>query len=321
MTTTDTAVIVVTYGSPQLLADNLDAAVLAGVPAELVVVDNFCTAEDRAATAAIARERGWHFLPMDTNIGFGAGMNLGVAFARDLGCTVFVLLNPDARADAAALGALRQACLADPGALVGPRILRGDGTQWSAGNYLDTRSGRMVNAGVARAAADRVGVLPDRYEFWLTGACLALHVRLWDRIGGFDDRYFLYWEDLELSHRAVTAGGRLVIRPDIEVVHAVGATQNPADSGRRGSAKSEIYYYYNARNRLLFAASNLPTGQAIRWMLGTPRAGWQILLRGGRRQLLTDRSGLRATVRGSAAGLSLAAGLLARRSRRPKVRT
>ena len=92
-------------------------------------------------------------------------------------------------------------------------------------------------------------------------------------------------------------------------MHDEGGTQGE----RRGTAKSAIYYRYNCRNRLLFAAHNLPTRGQLRWLLRTPKASIEILLRGGRRQLVQSARPLLATLRGTLEGLGLLARAWARR--------
>ncbi|MBW3616054.1 MAG: hypothetical protein KY439_12225, partial [Actinobacteria bacterium] len=72
---------------------------------------------------------------------------------------------------------------------------------------------------------------------------------------------------------------------------------------RRGRAKSALYYRYNCRNRLRFAAQHLPRATILRWLMTTPAVSREILLRGGRRQLLSQPWLLMAAVRGSVAGL------------------
>ena len=143
-------------------------------------------------------------------------------------------------------------------------------------------------------------------EPWVPGTCLAVHEQLWERLGGFDDAYFLYWEDVDLSHRCLVAGGSVVTRGDLEVVHSVGGTQ--------GGAKSAVYYRYNCRNRLLFAARHLPSPLLLRWLARTPRYTRQVLLRGGRRQFVQQPSLVLAAVSGTAAGTTLAARELLARS-------
>jgi len=136
---------------------------------------------------------------------------------------------------------------------------------------------------------------------------MTLHADLRDRVGGFDEPYFLYWEDVDLSVRVERAGGRLVVRTDLEVVHDAGGTQGE----QHGRAKSDTYYSFNCRNRLLFATRHLDRGDLLRWIAATPAVSREILLRGGRRQLLHSPRPLLAAVRGSLAGTGLALRALA----------
>ena len=149
-------------------------------------------------------------------------------------------------------------------------------------------------------------------QTWLTGACLAASTAFWTELGGFADGYFLYWEDVDLSTRCVRAGGTLLLASEVTAVHEVGGTQTSADG--RGRAKSRVYYRYNTRNRLLYAARLLPTRQVCSWLVRTPVESTAILLRGGRRQLLSSPGVLWSAVSGSVAGIALALAELTRRA-------
>lgn len=258
-------VIVVNYASHELLAENLPA--LAGLDHRVVVVDNHSGAQEAAAVRRLAERHGWELVSPGANLGFGTGMNLGVARARELGSTEFLLLNPDVRADPGAVGELWRTVRESPLMLVSPRVLRPDGSVWFAGGRVLVDEGRTVTRG---ADASR----PDG---WLTGACLLVHADLWDACGGFDDDYFLYWEDVDLSWRCRAAGGTLLVRDDLTVVHSVGGTQ--------GDGKSATYYYYNCRNRLLFATKHLSGKDLIRWLRAAPAYARQVLSRGDRAAL------------------------------------
>ena len=150
-----------------------------------------------------------------------------------------------------------------------------------------------------------------------------LTAALWDRIDGFDPGYFLYWEDVDLSHRVRAAGGRLEVVADATAVHAEGGTQS-TDGRRRarspGGAEVVRYYYYNIRNRLLFAsrapARFRPARLAAR---ATLRVSWEILLQGGRRQFLRSAAPLVAGWRGVRDGRRLVREELRRRSEQPLV--
>lgn len=299
-------IVVVNYGSHRLLARNLcdlgDSGELAAGagPARVIVVDNFSDAAERGQADRLAREHGWDFVAMPDNRGFGAAVNAGAARAAAMGCDSLLVLNPDAVVTAEVAGALRQQVMREPMALVSPRIVDSAGAVVFQGTELLLADGQMRGLG-RRPAHPRPR---ERAELWLTGACMAVSLELFTRLGGYDESYFLYWEDVDLSYRAVRAGARLMVRDDLVAIHDEGGTHT--DSAAGGRAKSATYYRYNCRNRLLFAVRNLSRADRLRWMVRTPAASWEILTRGGRRQLLQSRQPLLATLAGSVAGLWLA---------------
>ncbi len=300
MTGTRFAVVVVNYGVSELIAENV--AGLAGTGAEVVVVDNFSGSAERAGVTGAAAAHGWDLVVLPGNRGFGAGMNAGLARARALGCSAAVLLNPDVRARPEVVTALVEQVTAEPMTLVSPRIRRPDGSAWFTGAEL------LLSTGVTRRARGAPGDVAP----WLPGTCLAVDLRLWDLVGGFDETYFLYWEDVDLSHRVVAAGGRLLVRDDLEVEHSVGGTQ--------GEGKSAAYIRYNCRNRMLFAVRHLPSRSIARWLLHAPGYGRAVALRGGRRRLVRHPGLLLAAVRGSGEGAALAVGALVRPGALPRAR-
>ncbi|MBO9553266.1 glycosyltransferase family 2 protein [Cellulomonas sp.] len=281
------ALVVVNHRSHALLEQNL-AATAHGLDARVVVVDNRSTDDERAAVRRVTDAHGWELVAAP-NDGFGAGVNRGVARARELGCDAFLVLNPDLELEPATARGLLGAARRDPLALVGPRILRPDGSVWFAGGALDVATGRT------RTRPDLVGPTPQ----WLTGACLALHDELWGRVGGFSDAYFMYWEDIDLSARVRSAGGRLVVEHALTAVHDVGGTQESAGTRR----KSDLYYRHNCRGRLVFAARNLDRPTVRAWALRSIGYARQVVLRGGRRQLLRSPGPIWAAARGTAEGL------------------
>jgi GT2 family glycosyltransferase len=304
-------VIVVNYRSSALVRTNLVAA----MPecARPVLVDNFSTSAERESVRALTGASGWELVEMADNPGFGEGVNQGVTRALELGCTSLLFLNPDAVIGPAVVESLRRACLEDPAALVAPRLVDLDGHVVFAGSTLDLVDGRT--RGLPKVLAH-----PDprsRPVVWLTAACLAMHRDLWLRLDGFASDYFMYWEDVDLNYRAHQLGARIVLRNDLTVVHDQGGTQGP----RRGRAKSALYYYYNCRNRMLFASRHLGRRDLLRWLVRTPKVSGEILLRGGRRQLLAQPGLAWSAARGAAAGGRLALrSLVLGSSRRTRVR-
>jgi GT2 family glycosyltransferase len=291
------AIVVVNFGSHHLLADGLARVAPPADVFRVVVVDNFCTAAEREAVGRLCAEHDWDLVPLDRNGGFGAGVNAGIRYALTAGADSVLLLNPDVDVTPGVLTALRTAVEREPMSLVTPHLVTPGGEVEFAGSMLDLSDGRLGRR--ARSA---------NVTAWLPATCLAAHRKLLERVGRFDEPYFLYWEDVDFSYRATLAGARLVVRDDLAVVHAGRGTQGP----QSGLAKSNLYYRYNCRNRLLFAARHLPRRELVRWMLRTPAASWQILLQGGRRQLLHSPRPLVATVAGTLAGLGIASRALIR---------
>lgn len=299
-----TAVLVVNYGSHALLREHLAAVVTAAPGVFAVVVDNWRSAAEREAVRALAAEHGWHLETPATNLGFGAGMNLAADRARALGAQQLLLLNPDVAITTQALGAMRRAAARRPKAMVSPTVVRPDGSVFFEGTDLYLRDGRMRSR--RRRPAPRPGRPRPAVRAWLSGACLLLDVRLWSACGGFDDDYFLYWEDVDLSHRVEAAGGELCVLPDVRVVHDEGSTSRAEQVSDR--ARSDTYYYYNIRNRLLYARKHLDLPHRLRWAALSPVVAGEILLQGGKRQFLRSLRPVRTAVRATTDGLLYLAG-------------
>ncbi len=297
------AVVVVNYGSADLVRENVLPLVERLDDALLVIVDNRTTDAERERVRGLAGHPSTrvHGVYPDANTGFGTGMNIGVAAARDLGAREFLLLNPDATIEPDQLAVLRGAVAADPLALVAPLILRPDGSTWFRGSDLYLADGRI------RSAARRAQHPGLAVEPWLTGACLLVTDDLWTRVGGFSDDYFLYWEDVDLSRKVVEAGGSLRVVEEAVAVHAEGGTQS-AGHASAGQAKSGTYYYHNVRNRLLYGARHLDAATLRRWRLLTPVVAYEVLLQGGRRQFAHPVAPVSAAVRGIVDGYRLSGG-------------
>jgi len=299
------AVVVVNYGSSRLLAENLTRVQDELPSAGVVVVDNFTRSAERDAVTRLAASRGWSTVLLDENLGFGAGVNAGAAEAWAHGAAEVLLLNPDASISSVAVEALRAAVADDRLAIAAPTIRRSDGRHWFDGCDLHLEDGSMLRT-------SRRGERPGAArEEWLTGACLLVTREAWEATGGFDESYFLYWEDVDFSHRVVRAGGHLHLVRGAVAIHDEGGTQGEAAAHRR--EKSPTYYYYNVRNRLLYASLHLDEDGMRRWLRTAPRAAWEIVLRGGRRQLLHPVRPLGGAVRGLADGRRLVRGALADR--------
>ncbi len=280
------ALVSVNFASSALLSTNLAGRAVGEVVDEVVVVDNPSSDEESRRVRDLCAANGWSLVELPRNQGFGAAVNAGIARARELGCTHALALNPDARIDPESVGRLLAASADDPAALIGPRILRSDGIVWFSGQVLDPRTGTTRRARDDELDGDRT---------WQTGACFLVTLDMWEKVGGFDDDYFMYWEDIDLSWRWRQAGGRLVLVDDATAIHDVGGTQ-------AGAGKSPLYVYCNCRNRLLFARKRLASRNGARWWPGAPAYAWSVATRGSRRVLARHPLLLWSAIRGTFSG-------------------
>jgi N-acetylglucosaminyl-diphospho-decaprenol L-rhamnosyltransferase len=280
-------IVVVNFGSCDLIAENLGGIDWPGQSQPtVVVVDNYSSVDERRAIERLAVERSWMLVRTAANLGFAAGMNRGVARAIELGCSHVLLLNPDVRIGPRAISRLFAFGVDHPNTLVSPRLDHPDGSTWFSVGQLDLRTG------LTRSRIDAKQEGPGR---WLTGACLVVDRDSWALLGGFDERFFLYWEDIDLSQRFLGLGGTLVVLDDVAAVHSVGGTQG-------AGGRSAVYAFYMCRNRLLFAVARLPMGYRLRWLLHAPRYAVRAVLPEGRRAALRRPALALAALRGTIVG-------------------
>lgn len=275
--TARSAIVVVSFGSAHLLERHLVPSAQ-GIDL-VVVVDCYRDDDERARVRDLAHRHGWVLVLPARNLGFGAGAGAGVAEAYRRGADVVLLLNPDASITPQARDLVLDAVRADPMTLVAPRVQRPDGGPWMSGVLsLDLRTGRM-----RPVAARRRHPAPPHTLPWVSGACVAVSRELWVRTGGLAGDYFLYWEDVDLCWAVAEAGGAVRVLPDAVAVHDEGGTHPDARVGR---ARSATYYYFVIRNRMVFARRRLPARAVRRWHLTAVPAARDVVLQGGRRQLL-----------------------------------
>jgi N-acetylglucosaminyl-diphospho-decaprenol L-rhamnosyltransferase len=229
--TADLAVVIVNYESGAALHRCLTGLKRQG-PGQVVVVDNGSTdgSLDRVRQDmpdVVVVEPG-------TNLGYGSAANRGVA-ATD--APYVLVANPDLEVALGALSILTAALEEDPRtAVVGPLIRTPQGNRYpSARRFpsLPDAAGHAVLGIVAprnrftrtyqRSDLDTAG--PGTREVdWVSGACFAVRRRAFDEVGGFDESYFMYAEEVDLCWRLHQRGWRVLYAPAAEVVHVQGVS-------------------------------------------------------------------------------------------------
>lgn len=227
-------IVTVSYGSDDVLPGFLETIPSAvDEPVATVVVDNLPGTGD---SAGIARRHGATYVALPENPGYGGAMNAGV---RALPASVewLLIVNPDIELGAGSITTLlaRGRSEVDAGS-VGPLVLNPDGTA-----YPSARAIPSLRTGIGHAMLEPVWpgnpwtrayrndtdeALVVRDAGWLSGSCVLVRRSVYESIGGFDEGYFMYFEDVDLGMRIGTAGYRNVYEPAASVIHAGGhATQ------------------------------------------------------------------------------------------------
>jgi GT2 family glycosyltransferase len=254
-------VVIVAYGSPLLLKSCLLAL---GDGFDVVIVDNSSSGE----VSAIAKRHSCRYIDPGTNLGFAAGINRALA---DLGPDHgdLLLLNPDARIGGDVVRRLQEELRApghDRVACVSPSLYGDGGTpgrvEWPFPSPL-------------RAWTEAVGfgfIGPQRG--FLIGAVLMLRGEAIASLGGFDERYFLYYEETDWQWRATRAGWSVMLCSELSGFHA-GAGTSP-DLDRRealfhGSAERYIRKWHGGFGWRVFQAGVL-VGAGARTVIGPNRA-------------------------------------------------
>ncbi len=249
--------VVVNWNSGPYLRGALDAlfACMPGRDWDVTVVDN--ASSDGSERSAEDRGPRCRLLRNARNRGFGAAVNQAAAATA---APYLLFVNPDCRIGPEAVATLLAALGSDNECgLAGPAVLDDDGVvQGSARGDPDMLTGLFGRSSALRrllpgaaparrnvrdaelAGAGRGGARVD----WVSGACMLARRSAFDAVGGFDERYFLYWEDADLCRRLRRAGWNVRYVPGARVRHAGGvSTRSAATAAARAFHESAFLYY------------------------------------------------------------------------------
>lgn len=233
MTAAGVSAVVVNYNACHHLLECVRSLRAEGV-ADVVVADNGST--DESAEALRLHDPDALWLPTGGNLGYGAGANRGAARATG---DLILICNADVVVEPGSVKALAHAMEGDGRlAIVGPRVEDRFGEI-----YPSPRT--FPDLGVAFGHAF-LGLIAPRNRFtrryrmldwdhgssgsvdWVSGACFLARREAWEDLGGFDEAFFMYVEDVDLCWRASRAGWRVGFEPGARVLHVQGASTDLA---------------------------------------------------------------------------------------------
>lgn len=244
----EVSIVIVSYECAALLDDclrSLDAQ-RGEVAMEVIVVDNASTDDTVGATR---RDHPWvEVEALSVNIGFARANNRAILRSRG---RAVLILNPDTVLPPGALRACLDRLwaesdigvlsprLVDPRGRLDRRCKRGFPTLWSSFCYftgLDRRlrGPRSTRYTVGTLPEDRAGDVES-----VSGAFMLMPRSVLDEVGAFDERYFMYAEDMDLCLRTIEHGYRVLYWPEVDVVH-IGGGSNVA--GKRPPEANAAFF-------------------------------------------------------------------------------
>lgn len=259
-------IVIVNYRTAGLTIDCLRSLLpeVAGLPHTRVVVTDNASGDDSVPTLqAAVLENGWgdwaSIQPLDKNGGFAYGNNAAIrtALASNDPPRYVLLLNPDTVVHPGALQTLVDFLDARPDVgMVGSRLEELDGTPHVSAFRFHSVLGELedgLRLGLATKILKRYSVwapVPDHAcpTDWVAGACLLVRREVFEKVGLLDERYFMYFEEVDFCLRARRAGWPCWYEPKARVVHLVGKSSGVTDV-EVAKKKRRPAYWFNSRRR------------------------------------------------------------------------
>jgi N-acetylglucosaminyl-diphospho-decaprenol L-rhamnosyltransferase len=279
----DLAVVIVNFNTGDWLARclaSIDAS-RGNVATDLVVIDN--DSDDESADAAEAA--GVRLIRNPTNRYLSPAWNQGAA---ETDAPLLLFLNPDTEWFHGTLADLVAVARAHPQAgIVGPMLRNPDGTVYPSGRRFPSLINAVGHAFVSPITRDNR--FTRRYEMdgwdrtterevdWVSGACMLFSRGAFDAVGGFDEGFPLYAEELDIATRLREEGWTVVFTPAVEVIHAVGVSTGGDRRPHRLVVmhSASLYRYYRLHRAAGWRRVTLP----LAWLALRVRAEVAWLIR------------------------------------------
>ncbi len=240
---------------------------------QILIVDN--ASSDGSSERILAEGFEVCILRLEKNLGFTGGNNVGLFHAQSLGVKYAFLLNNDTTLEPDALARLVEAAERNGDAgMLAPVMHYYDRPDevWFAGASLSLTRAEALHAAPSSLSGD-IGVdsqdsniIPQRKQDmdvypspWVSGCAMLVRMTAFGQVGGFDERFYLTWEDVDWCVRMHQQGWRVLVVPAARIYHK---------GGRSGSRLTGVHRYYAVRNSLLLASKHAGVGYvpALFWV-------------------------------------------------------
>jgi N-acetylglucosaminyl-diphospho-decaprenol L-rhamnosyltransferase len=261
----DLSVVVVNYNAGEYLARCVRSlyAGAGGIDLDVLVIDN--ASHDGSARAAKDAEPRIRLVENPTNRGLSAAWNQG---AEDTDAPWILFLNPDAEIWSGTLGTYVKVGEEHPDvAVLGPVVRNPDGTIYDSGRVVPSVAQAVGHAFLGPfAPANRFSRaykqadwdrLTEREVDWVSGSCMLVRRSAFDQVGRFDEGFWLYGEELDLTTRLRREGWKVLYTPEVEIVHE-GAVSTGRSRRTHLMHSASIYRYYRKHRAGGWRRATLP---------------------------------------------------------------
>ena len=229
------------------------------------------------------------------NLGFAAGNNVGIRAALEMGAEYVLILNNDTEVDSGLIRELVSMCEADHSIGIStPKMyfMNPPNVIWFAGSTVNLWTGTSNHIGCGEIDRGQFDAIAE--PGFATGCCFLVRADVLKRLGGFEERFFIYSEDADFSLRCRKAGYRIVFNPRGKLWHKESGTM-AKNGGGPGARQSPLQHYLKARNGIFVVRRHASLLQKfISYPICTLRMGRRLLYR----LLERDWDSARSTAKG-----------------------
>lgn len=272
------SIVTVNYNSQEetkKLLSSLEKVKIDDINLKVIVIDN-------GSEIVFKSNENVNVIRLDTNTGFTGGCNIGIKKALEDYADYILLINNDTTVDPDLIKNLLAVLESEQKiGLVTPKIYFSKGSEfhkdryqkselgkvlWFAGGKMDWKNAQSIHIGMDEVDHGQFDKL-QKIDF-ATGCCMMIKREVLEKVGFFDENYFLYYEDADLSQRILRADFEIYNVPDAVIYH-----DNAKSSGGSGSG---LHDYFLTRNQMLFGIKYAP----FKTKIALIRQGLKLLVSG-----------------------------------------
>tara|TARA_X000001036_G_scaffold439994_1_gene493573 strand:- start:429 stop:1412 length:984 start_codon:yes stop_codon:yes gene_type:complete len=241
-------VVIINWNGLNLLKSHLKTVIDYSENCTIYVIDNFSS--DQSISYIEENYRDVKVISLDKNYGFAEGYNLGLKEVKE---EFICILNNDIQVSKDWLKPIRQKLHKDPESIIQPIIRDINNTNYfeyagAAGGFIDKYGYPFCRGRIFNTIEKDKNQYVDSEIFWASGACMVLSKDTFNKIGGFDEKFYAHMEEIDMCWRGFNLGYKCFLVSESKVFHVGAATI------KRNSNKT----YLNYRNSLIMLTKNLP---------------------------------------------------------------